>query len=399
MRLWLALTVATLACLPAAARDLSLSVSWETPANAEIVTVLHLADGSLGAVIRAQVDDTATTLDQILTDLPRQASFVQVALMDDSAVLAQTAPVALDRLDAPLSLTLSPVLALSLQSLFSCGDLGVASVSAQGQVTRLSLSRNGAEVARLLASSGVLMAPDGTTAQITGTHLTLTAPDGSETLCRALPAPPVLPVTARAQDDTWVIVMDAAQALVTLPDGALAEGEGIAPVGAGQVAGGAILFNSSQFTLTLRAARCLRGTDTVPYPLSARLALAGGVMASDGCAGSPLDLLLGRAWSVTTLLGLPVTQDLTLGFGPGQVTGRGTCNRYQANVVFDGGQMNLHNLGTTRVSCPTSLRNLELRFLDALEQANGFDLGNDGTLILRAGPMPLLTARQRSVAR
>jgi heat shock protein HslJ len=236
-------------------------------------------------------------------------------------------------------------------------------------------------------------------ATVTGTTLTLTASDGTARLCPALPAPPVLPVTARAQDDTWVIALDAAQAAVTLPAGTLAEGEGIAPVGAGQVAGGAILFNSTQFTLTLRAARCQRGTDTVPYPLSARLAVAGGGMASEGCAGSPLDLLLGRAWSVTTLLGLPVTQDLTLGFGPGQVTGRGTCNRYQANVVFDGGQMDLRDLGTTRVSCPTSLRNLELRFLDALEQANGFDLGSDGMLILRAGPMPVLTARQRSIPR
>lgn len=403
MRLWLALSLCVIPCLPAAARDLSLAVTWDASASAdplptEIVTVLHLADGTIGGVLRVDVDNDRTTLDQMLTDLPRQTASVQVALVNEARILAQSAPMPLNTRDTDMALTLSPVLALSLRSLFDCGELGQATLSTHGQVTRLSLSRSGAEVARLLATDGVLSAPDGTRAEITGTRLTLTAPDGTGTMCPALPAPPVLPVTARAQDGTWVIAMDATQASVTLPDATLPEDEVIAPVGAGQAAGGAILFNSPQFTLTLRAARCLRGADAVPYPLSARLALVQGAV-SDGCAGSPLDLLVGQAWSVTTLLGIPVAQDLTMGFLAGQVVGRGTCNRYQANVMFDAGQMHLRDLGTTRVACPTSLRNLELRFLDALEAANGFDFGSDGTLVLRAGPMPLLTARQRVAPR
>jgi heat shock protein HslJ len=404
MRLWLLLSLCMIPCLPAVARDLTVAATWDAPATSatdpssatEIVTAVRLGDGSLGAVFRASVAAGVTTLDQVLTDLPRQATSLQVALMDGTRILAQTAPAPLERTETALSLTLSPVLALSLQTLFDCGEVGVATLTTRGQVTRLSLTRAGTEVARLLSSNGPLSAPDGTSARVDGMTLHLALPDGAQVVCPALPAPPVLPVTARAQDDTWTIALDATQALITLPPGTLAEGEAIAPVGAGQVAGGAIVFDSPQFNLTLRAVRCLRGTDTVPYPLSARLSLPQGP-ASEGCAGSPLDLLVGQAWSVTTLLGIPVTQDLTLGFGPAQVTGRGTCNRYQANVTFEAGHMALRDLGTTRVACPTALRNLELRFLDALENANGFELGADGTLILRAGPMPLLTARQRSV--
>ncbi len=398
MRLWLALSFCLVPCLPAAARDLTVSAAWETPANAELVTVLYLPDGTIATTLRHDITDDTTTLDQLLVEIPRQATSVQSALIDDTRILAQSARKLIERIDTSLDLTLFPVLALSLRSVFDCADLGIARLSTTAQVTRLSLSRNGAEVARLLAADGRLSAPDGTTAQVTGSTLTLTAPDGTQILCPALPAPPLLPVTARALDGTWEISMDTAQANVTLPPGALTEGEAIAPVGAGQLAGGTILFSSPQFTLTLRAARCLRGSDTVPYPLSARLALAGGADAADGCAGNPLDLLAGQPWSVTSVLGIPVGQELTLGFGAGQVSGRGTCNLYQARVGFEAGRMALSNLGTTRVGCATSLRNLELRFLDALEGANGFDLGADGTLILRVGPMPVLTARQNKSA-
>lgn len=398
MRLWVALTLCVVPCLPAAARDLSVSATWDTPISAEVVTVLHLADGSIGMTVRSPVGPDVTMLDQLLTDLPRLASSVQIALITPDRIVAQSAPTALDRLDAPLSLTLQPVLALGLQARFDCADLGLANLSTQGQVTRLSLTREGAETARLLSSGGDLTAPDGMRARVQGTVLTVTARDGAETHCPALPAPPVLPVTARAQDDAWSIALDVGTASVTLPQGTLPDGTPIAPVDAGQAESGAIVFRSAQFTLTLRAGACLRGADAVPYPLSARLELPQAV-ASDGCAGSPLDLLVGSEWYATTLLGLPVAQDLTLGFVAGQVAGRGTCNRYQANVVFDAGQMDLRDLGTTRVGCPTALRNLELRFLDALEQATGFNLGADGTLILRSGPMPVLTARQRAVLR
>jgi heat shock protein HslJ len=399
MRLRLALSAFLVSCLPADARDLSLSITWDNAADAEMVTVLHLADGTVASVTRTNISADMRLIDQLLTDLPRQASFVQVALMDQSRILAQSAPKALERGDAPLALTLSPVLALSLRSVFDCGDAGVATLTTQGQVTRLSLARNGSEVARLLASDGPLAAPDGTKAQVNGTLLTLSPATGDAIPCPALPAPPVLPVVARAQDDTWQVTLDATQASVTLPTGTLTEGEAIAPVGAGQVTKGAIVFGSPQFTLTLRNMRCLRGPDTVPYPLSAGLTLASGVAASDGCAGNPLDLLVGQAWSVTTLLGVPILQDMTLGFAAGQVTGRGTCNRYQANVSFDAGQMHLRDLGTTRVGCSIALRNLELRFLDALEQADGFTLGAEGTLTLRVGPMPVLTAQQRKAPR
>lgn len=393
MRLWLALSLCLVPCLPAAARDLSLSVTWAEPARGDIVTVLYLADGNIGAITRNPVGSDLTALNTMLTDLPRQATSVQVALIDDEKIVAQTAPTPLNRTDSALSLMLLPVLALSLRSVFDCVDLGLATLTTAGQVTRLSLTRDGQDVARFLSSDGPLTAPDGTRATLAGTRLTVTARDGTETRCLALPAPPVLPVSARAQDDTWNVAISAASAIVTLPDGVLPTGTAIAPIDAGQSDEGSIVFRSSQFTLTLRASPCQRGSDTVPYPLSAHLTTAMGA-GTAGCAGSPLDLLLGRAWSVTTLLGIPVTQDMTMGFAAGQVVGRGTCNRYQANVTFDAGQMHLRNLGTTRVGCATSLRNLELRFLDALERATGFDLGANGMLVLRSGPMPVLTARQ-----
>lgn len=87
--------------------------------------------------------------------------------------------------------------------------------------------------------------------------------------------------------------------------------------------------------------------------------------------------------------------DLTLEVANGQISGRLACNLYVGQVAIVDGALSLSDLGTTRLACPTAKRNLELRLLDALEHADGFDIGNKGELILRSGSVTTLTASRR----
>ena len=404
MRLWPALSVCVPVALalgpdPAAARDLSIDASWTDPRPAELVTVLRHADGTILATRRDPVDATTTTLALDLTDLPRQAATVQSALIDAAQIHAQSAVLRIDGArDGRLGVELSALLALSLRGAFDCGtETGIVTLT-EG-VEQVTIALAGTRAPEVLRPApdlpGTWQSESRLVAARDGARLVLTLPDTAPQVCAALPVPPVLPVVAQGMTGEWQIDLAADAARITLPEGTLAEGTPVAPVGAGRTEDGAILFRSAQFTLRLTPGLCERPGDRTPYPMAATLEQEDGTALPSGCAGSPFDLLTGQEWQVTSLLGLPVAQAMTLGFASGQVAGRGSCNRYQASVTFEGGRMALRDLGTTRVGCATALQNLELRFLDALEAATGFALGNDGTLILRAGPMPILTAQRQ----
>ncbi|MGY6547941.1 MAG: META domain-containing protein [Roseinatronobacter sp.] len=101
-------------------------------------------------------------------------------------------------------------------------------------------------------------------------------------------------------------------------------------------------------------------------------------------------------WTVTGILGLPVSPalgiTLTIEIAGQKISGRAACNRYIGTIDHIEDRVKLRDIGTTRLSCPANLRNIELRFLDALEGSSTYEIGPSGVLVLRSGALGLITA-------
>ena len=379
---------------PATARDLALSVAWDIAADAQVVAVLRRADGAVLSSARVDVALSATTAEFSLVDIPRQAASVQAALIGTSTIWAQSPVLPIDPRGDALAMTLSRHLGPALTAQFACGEaLGTATLRLQSGVLRLTNSPE--PFALRTDAPRVWSSESGLQLEPVGTRLMGVDAQGAALECLGLPAEPLLPLVAQAGDDMWRIELraDGAEFRLGPTDATLAMRDTGLPIK--RTDEGALLVSDPDFDLFLDDRICSRAGDRVPYPLTARLErvqLEGPVV---GCAGAPVALLTGPEWKVTSLLGRSLGAEMTLSFSETELAGRSSCNRYLAALEIDQGQMDLRDLGTTRLGCDIAARNLEQRFLNALEGVSGFEIGRDGTLILRAGVTAVLTARRK----
>lgn len=129
-------------------------------------------------------------------------------------------------------------------------------------------------------------------------------------------------------------------------------------------------------------------------------------LVAGGCVTSNLETkesveLVGTAWLAeaiggdTVAVGVADGATSTLGFvEPGQVAGRGGCNRYFGDVTIDGQSIKFGKLGSTMMACPPPAMEQEKRFMEALGAARRFAL-KDGTLTLFGdGADPLIRFTQ-----
>ncbi|MGP9791359.1 META domain-containing protein [Roseinatronobacter sp. NSM] len=395
------LTFAAIAVLAttanAAARDVTATLHWETPAPQGAETVTVVLD-SAGQVLAAQRHDTRSgdsTAAHSFTALPRQAGSLQAGLVLDGQLLAQSAQLPLDGRSTTPELDLHPILALGFRSSWACADDTVLTLAPMDDGLRATSPRPARQF--LDQGDGSFLAADGTRLNDDGPDVTLLPPDGAPVTCARIPTQPILPITAFAADESWQIQLGLEQAVITLPrpDG---DQEMLDQMTARRTDDGALVFDTDTMSLRLSDAYCRLRDGHIPYPVSATLTRRNAPDSSAGCAGAPLRLLQGGTWYVQSLFGVAhgaPNPDLTLAVADGQITGRLACNLYVGQAAIQQGRLSLTDLGTTRLACPTALRNLERRFLDALEHADGFDIGNRGELILRSGPITTLTATRR----
>lgn len=97
--------------------------------------------------------------------------------------------------------------------------------------------------------------------------------------------------------------------------------------------------------------------------------------------GSPL---VGTPWSLTLLRGEPLlpNSSITARFSAdGVVSGSGGCNRYRASYQIEGERMTVGAAAGTLMACPPLLMEQERAFLNALQAAAAYQLG-EGALVL-----------------
>jgi heat shock protein HslJ len=161
---------------------------------------------------------------------------------------------------------------------------------------------------------------------------------------------------------------------------------------AGLTQDGAITVSANGGATLLREnALCRDAMAGMSFPETVTLTLGDTVL--QGCGGDSRDLFIGRDWAVTDIAGMVVPDDIDVSLRfdrAGRVAGAAGCNRWFASYDLTGEGLMIGQAGATMMACADGQMAIERAFLDALEQVSGFQISDDGALILTAAEAPLI---------
>ncbi|MDR5651953.1 META domain-containing protein [Ruixingdingia sedimenti] len=209
--------------------------------------------------------------------------------------------------------------------------------------------------------------------------------------CRQAVPEGLLPLTARGNEPSWIVVLAEDGAVYDGPGGRF---EGPMPaVGRSDDEGRSVDLGGR--VLDLRAGLCHDTMTGMPYPLTAAVTVGG--QTHPGCAGDPAALLTGAEWQVAEINGAPLPEGVaaTLAFGKdGRLAGAAPCNRMAAGYELTGEGLRITRAAATLMACPPPQMEAEAGFFDTLARVDGFDIAADGALVLHAAGTPVIRARR-----
>lgn len=194
--------------------------------------------------------------------------------------------------------------------------------------------------------------------------------------------PPV--VTAAGDAPDWGLVIEPERMRLTRDDGAPLTMPTPAPRRVGRIATWTAEGGGDALEARLSPGPC-RATGALPTPLNAEVTANGRYYR--GCSGEPADLLAGT-WDVRGE-GAAITfgQDGTVGLATGCNDPRGTFEVTDDALTFG-------PFRQTRMACPAPIMAAEDRLLGFLRRTDGFDIGEEGEVVLLADGESLLLVRQ-----
>ena len=69
----------------------------------------------------------------------------------------------------------------------------------------------------------------------------------------------------------------------------------------------------------------------------------------------------------------------------GSINGNGGCNNFFGSLETSNGDLSVGELGSTRMACPPEIMDREMAFMNALQDATQFEVGEDSLQLLGAG--------------
>lgn len=193
-------------------------------------------------------------------------------------------------------------------------------------------------------------------------------------------ADPTLPLTVRGNEPFWSLTLATEAFTYTDAEGITLTG----PATPAVTDKGAWLFDTPAGSLSLSGALCRDSMSGMPYPYTATLTRDGQDLPA--CAGDPAHLLSGD-WTVTALDGTapPEGVTVTLSFADGRVAGNSGCNRFTGGFALTGEGLSFGPVAATKMACPAPQMDTEQAVFAAFGATTAFDIGEDGSLLLR-GP-------------
>ncbi len=147
--------------------------------------------------------------------------------------------------------------------------------------------------------------------------------------------------------------------------------------------------------ITIRDTLCRDSMSGMPYPRTVKVIMSDKTLS--GCGGQPVSLLLGDEWIVEDIgnKGIIDFSRVTINFsGDGRIHGIAGCNQYSGNYLLSGELLSVGLLISTRRACPEAIMNQEAFFLELLQLATGFDIDENGALIIKTKEDKTILARR-----
>jgi heat shock protein HslJ/uncharacterized lipoprotein YbaY len=278
-----------------------------------------------------------------------------------------------------------------------CGDLHLR-LGFLGEIARLRVAGRTIDLTQVEAASGSrFRSADGQTEVWTHRDEARVRLDGAEVEhCAIFDAEPPQTLRAWGAGPDWDLA--AGGGLIRFRN---AEMIHLIPMPEAQAApGGGWRLESSMavapFTLTLQPEACAGAVMGIEMPYRAEVTL--GDASWTGCAGPMGTALALGDWRVEELGGVPVSGavEVSMVFVPedGRVMGRSGCNRFVGRFATDGAQIAFGGIATTMMACEPAAMDIELRFGEALQQADRVAVSSDGLLTLERDGIVLLRARR-----
>lgn len=290
---------------------------------------------------------------------------------------------------------LTPAAAMALMAPYRCGDRPV-SVGFLNDTARLEVGDEAFVLPRAVAASGARYsdgAAEETSVWNKGAEFMLTLKGSEPGACVPLINAPLLPFTARGNEPGWQLKMTAQRfALESGLEGARVEG---ALPALQETAQGSRFAMVEGFSVTVARAVCRDSMTGMPHPLTVRIEPAGETLA--GCGGQPVDILAGT-WRVTRLGGADLAAEIevTITFDPanGRMSGSSGCNQYNGGFTLTGEGLSFGATMATMMACAEPQMLVEQELFKALDQVRGFDVDQNGALLLLGPDGALITARR-----
>lgn len=193
---------------------------------------------------------------------------------------------------------------------------------------------------------------------------------------------PETPFRARGNEPGWMLEFSDEQLQLSLDYGAR-ELEATLP--APVVTDGTRVYQLPEQNLSIRISEhpCNDSMTGMPYPSTVVLEFEDRRL--NGCGGEPSALLAGDEWTVRSLAGEPVPDEVsvTIHFlDDDRVAGSSGCNRFMGGYALTGEGLSFGQIAGTMMACPEQQMETEQRFLALLQAVNRFAIAPDGGLLL-----------------
>ncbi len=355
------------------------------PDDAEVVVELKDAAGTVVGEARTSADGRQVPLPFEVTGPAATALTFRGAVLADGRPAWISEAVPIEAGSEPVDLgavRVQPITALAAASALVCGATEVV-VGFDGERARLQVHGRTVDLAQVPAASGARYeaADDPGTFFWSRGERALVAIDGA-TLPECAPADAAPDLRARGNEPGWQLTVRGEGLRLVTDYGATwlettrFEREATAD---------GTRFTVPHFALaaTVNDTLCRDDMTGMPHPGSVVLDLADTRLR--GCAGEPLDLLVGDEWIVETIDGEPVDEETTVTLlfdAAGRLAGSSGCNRYTTDFQLTGEGLGFGLMAGTMMACPDPTMDQEQRFYRALEEVARFDVDDEGRLLL-----------------